>query len=237
MIKPARVPNILRIPQNSSFIAKFEQLEPDFEAQPPRAVSNQSTGFFLPPDRRNGCKRVGSEEFYRWKGGRMVSVSAIEAFHGANPRRYCCATMFTQKPYTDHLFVVNCNATEHDVCSWRGGWQALSFEHVPQPGSVNRTYSSVAYVGTESHLAAHGSASWMGQLLPRDYDYCRVETHNGTGAPIPPETESAGLTGNLALLLGLAAYSAPPNSLQAALTTSMGPNTWTRHGLLTGRKS
>lgn len=73
-------------------------------------------------------------------------------------------------------------------------------------------------------------------MLPREYDYCLVET-NGTGSPIPPETASAGLTGDLALLLGLAAYSAPPNFLQAALTTSMEPNVWIRHGFPNGRKS
>ena len=164
----------------------------------------------------------------------MVPVSENEAFRGGSSTIYRCATIFTQKPDTDHLYSVRCNATEHDVRNYEGGWRVLSFDHNPKPGTVNGTYSSVAYVGLERHLAAPAPAQWMGQLIPRDYEYAEVDDVDGT--LIPPNRVFAGLTGDLALLLGLAAFSAPPNSQRAVLTTSVLPGGWHPHNFPHGRR-
>ena len=74
----------------------------------------------------------------------------------------------------------------------------------------------------------------MGQLIPRDYEYYGGVDQNGI--PIPSSKVSAGLTGDLALLLGLAAFSAPPNSQRAALTNSVQPGVWRPHNFPSGRK-
>jgi len=72
----------------------------------------------------------------------------------------------------------------------------------------------------------------MDQLLPYEYNYQRTTTN---GQPIPATTTSAGLIGDLSILIGLAAFSAPENSLRAVVSSSILPGAWRRHNLPTGR--
>jgi len=145
---------------------------------------------------------------------------------------HSAATIFSQKGDTDHLLAVDFNATLTDVASYAPGWRVLSFDHIPKPNTT-ATYSSINTLGEERHLAARGSPAWMGQLMPHVYDYQRTALD---GLPVPSETTSAGLIGNLPILVGLAAFSAPKNSLIAVLSSSVIPRAWVRHTRPTGRK-
>ena len=144
--------------------------------------------------------------------------------------KYSEATVFTQKDDTDHLLGVDINALERDVASWDPGWRVLSFDHV---SISNGTYSSINLLGGQKQLAAKGSSTWMGQLLPVEYDYQRT---NSEGQPIPSNTTSAGLIGSLPILVALAAFSAPKINLDLVLTSSMAPMAWVPHNRTTGRK-
>lgn len=142
------------------------------------------------------------------------------------------ATIFSQKEATDHLLAVDFNALLKDVVSCDQGWRVISFDHVLQT-NTNATYSSINILGEEAHLAADGSPVWMGQLLPHVYNYQRTTPG---GRPIPSPTTSAGLIGSLPILVGLAAFSAPKDSLTAVLSSSVFPRAWRRHNQPTGRK-
>jgi len=144
---------------------------------------------------------------------------------------HSAATIFSQKDDTDHLLAVDFNALLRDVATYDPGWRVLSFDHMPKP-NTNATYSSINILGGQKHLAARGSPAWMGQLMPHEYDYQRTEN----GHPVPSTTTSAGLIGSLPMLVGLAAFSAPKDSLTAVLSSSIIPRTWRRHSLPTGRK-
>lgn len=147
--------------------------------------------------------------------------------------RYRAATAFSQRADTDHLLVVDFNALLADVASSPMGWRNLSFDHHHVPSSSS-TYAAVTNLGAHQHLAAHGPARWMPQLVPFDYDYQEL---GPDGHPAEPTTTSAGLIGNLPLLIALAAFSAPRNRLSAAMTTAMAPRSWRGHTNPTGRKS
>lgn len=163
----------------------------------------------------------------------MSAISANDSIRNAVLSEYCCATVFSQETSAPHLFVVNFNATERDVRSTQGDWRVLTFDHIPQPNSINRKYSAVSHLGREEHIAAYGSPHWIPQLLPDVYNYREFDDE---GNPIPPSTISAGLTGNLAVLLALAAFSAVPSSLDAALTGSVRPRAYVPHTMSTGRE-
>ena len=143
--------------------------------------------------------------------------------------QHSTVTVFTQRPDTDHLLAVNFDAETRNVCEEPGGWRVLTFDHYPN--GQNGTYSYVHLVGAEQHLAAPGSHDWMPQLMPAIYDY---QTVNVNGVPVTPRTQSAGLIGSLPLLLALAAFSAPPNSLAAAFSRVQ-PGMWLPHNLHPGR--
>ncbi len=143
--------------------------------------------------------------------------------------QYRAATVFTQKPDTDHLLAVDFDAETRDVAEEPRGWKVLTFDHVTSGG--NGTYSYVDVVGGEQHLAAHGPDTWLPQLMPEVYNFQAVNTD---GRPLRPATQSAGLIGSLPLLIALAAFSAPPDSLAAAMN-SVQPGMWQPHQLHSGR--
>ncbi len=216
-------------PATPSFLVKIEGLRPNYIVQPQRSTENKH-GFFLPPDRRTAFDKEDAV-YFRWHGGRMstmqngsINIASLKTAHSA-------VTIFSQRDDTDHLLAVDFNALFQDVISYDPGWRVLRFDHIPKP-HTSATYSAINLSGEEKHLAARGSPTWMGQLLPHEYNYQRT-TPNGQA--IPATTTSAGLIGDLAILIGLAAFSAPENSLRAVVSSSILPGAWIRHSLPTGR--
>ncbi|KAL8855678.1 MAG: hypothetical protein Q9178_007689 [Gyalolechia marmorata] len=153
----------------------------------------------------------------------MTDITAKDLDKKKNYLSYSIATIFTQYKDTNHLLAVTFDAEKRDVREEYGGWKVLSFDHivVPQDGTQRTYYSSVGVAGAERQLAAPGSPTWIGQLLPSIYDYDSGE----------PQRTSGGLIGNLPLLFALPAFSAQPDRLSHVLTSCMKPNKWQRHNL------
>jgi len=211
-------------PPSLSFIVKIQDIRPNYTVQPNRSTES-TDGFFLPPDRKEAFDK-GNATYFRWQHGRMSTFSDV-----SDLTPYSAATIFSQKDDTDRLLAVHFDALTRDVASYHSGWRDLSFDHLPKQ-DTSATYSFINLIGGEKRLAAGGSSAWIGQLLPSEYDYHRTTPD---GYLMHSLTASAGLIGSLPILIGLAAFSAPKESLTAVLTSSIKPKAWRRHNLPTGR--
>ena len=144
---------------------------------------------------------------------------------------YDAATVFSQARGTDNLLTVPFDARTRNVSECGHDWKCLGFEY--KPAQNGDTYASLAFIGEEEGLPANVPA-W-GKLIPQPYRYQKT---NDKGNPIPSETSCAGLIGKLPLLIALAAFSAQPDGLRNALTTSRSESgRWVPHNFTTGRQS
>ncbi|KAL8975990.1 MAG: hypothetical protein Q9205_007919, partial [Flavoplaca limonia] len=186
---------------------------PNYNKQPIRVGTHGGNTFWAPPNLKDAYIRDNaSAKLFRWKGGRMTTITAGDLNKCTT---YAVATIFTQWPDTDHLLAVTFDAEKKDVVEENGGWKVLSFDYVTRPGTQG-LYSSVSVAGGRQQLAAPGSPAWVPQLLPRIYNY--------DPKPNRPQPVSAGLIGDLALLFALPAFSAQPGSLSQVLMSCMQPN-------------
>lgn len=188
----------------------------------------------MPPTRRNAFIH-DPEIQYRWAGGRITQLSTDDPVRNFQWHKFDVATVFTQRPYTDHLLAVPADAEVTDVDRLAAPWMNLHFHHKPVQSNTRRTYSFLETVAPEQHIAAPGSPTWVGQLLPPVYDY--QYTLDKQERQILPSKEHAGLIGRLPLLLALAAFTAPPSYLNDALLGSVIPGGWRPFlGVPDGRK-
>lgn len=217
---------ICQIPSDLSFLVQYEPLAPKYVVE--ERLGAWPCLFWKPPSKSEALiSTVGS--VYRWEGGRMTRIPRNALTERTRLGQYSTATLFTERPDTDHLPAVNFNVQARSVAHGPEGWKVLSFDHIPS-GKYN-TYSSVNLTGAEPHLAAPGSRDWLPQLLPAIYDYQYCDMY---GQSVSSKTSSAGLIGSLPLLLAMAAFSAPPDSLAHALDCIQ-PGVWRPHGLPSGR--
>ena len=137
-----------------------------------------------------------------------------------------CATVFTQFPQTHHFLAVPFDAGSRNV-SDGDGWHELGFTHdtgLAPPGVV---YSYFEIHGDHYHLAAPGSAPWIGELFPEQY-HCE---------PQPRQTvSSTALTGELTLVLAVIAFSCREDQLDYVLRHCWRQGQWEPHGLPHGRE-
>ncbi|KAL8838946.1 MAG: hypothetical protein Q9176_004752 [Flavoplaca citrina] len=225
--KIAPAPVTPHIPWDLSCLVLYEPLKPNYGIQQIRVGTDGGNRFWAPPNRKNAyIREKASAQLFRWKGGRMTSITARDL--NKKDSTYAVATIFTQYPDTTHLLAVNFDAEKKDVAEENGGWKVLSFDYLTRPGTQG-VHSSVSVAGGNQQLAAPGSPAWVPQLLPTIYDY---KPRANLPRPV-----SAGLIGNLALLFALPAFSAQPSSLSHVLTNFIKPNKWHRHQLQDGRES
>ena len=195
------------IPTDISFLVSFESLKCNYGFQERR--SNNS--FWYPNDRQKSYITGPNSSLFLWKGGTMKLAGPKSA---DTTMEYSTASVFTQYPDTDHLLATDFDVRKRDV--YPSGWKTLSFEHEPAP--AGGTYSKVTIGGSEEFTAAEANYS---QILPRfywDHGFSKI-----------PYKKSAGLVGNLPLLLSLAAFTAPLEALSQVLTASLAPGKWIRH--------
>ena len=213
------------IPEHLSFIAKFDSLSPDFTVQMPRISKH---GWWLPPTIKNAY-HVGESHTFCWTGGIMTQMaddSPIGGIKLKNLEKYAAATIFTQRPDTTHLLMVEFDARETSIHSSGEGWEALSFNY----GRINNsayTYSALTTRGSYGQISAPGPMSQIPQLLPHLYDY--HPELDAKGRPIPSPRIHAGLVGHLSLLLALPVFSAPRTALTIVLRHCLMPGVWRAH--------
>lgn len=219
----------LHIPTDLSCLVLYEPLGPNYGNQPIRVGSDGGNKFWAPPNRKDAYIRdKAGARLFRWEGGRMRDITATDFGNQQGFSVYSVATIFTQYRDTNHLLAVTFDAERRDVAEEYGGWKVLSFDHERQQGTQRTYYSSVGVAGDQQQLAAPGSPAWMPQLLPAIYNY------DASQSPVQPI--SAGLIGNLAILLALPAFSAQPQLLSHILISYMLPNHWVHHGFAHGRE-
>jgi hypothetical protein len=178
--------------------------------------------YFEPPTTSNAFL-PGQPTQYQWRGGRVTRIHPARL----EPYLFGTATVFTQMPDTTHLLAVNLdagavNVSDHTI------WRNLSFNHISSRNGLGR-YSSIRVLGDQAQLAAPGARHWMTQLLPTIYNY--QQQVDLRGEVIPPPT-SAGLIGDLTLLVALAAFSGPQPQLDQILTHCLRPGRWEPHQLV-----
>lgn len=210
----------------------IEHVEPNHNIQGPQ---HDDLGHFRPPS-RGDAYRKGPLDLFRWQDGDMTKIATNGSGWRQDRGLYCVATLFSQQDRTDHLLAVDLDATSVDLLpSGNHRWSTLSFEHIPvQSPNARPTYSKITMQGPEGKMAAPGSAHIVNQILPKDYDYAKQI--NEQGREIEPTLRSAGLIGNLSVLIALAVFSAPKNQLRQILEEHVQMNQWVPHQYPTGRK-
>ncbi|KAL8793329.1 MAG: hypothetical protein Q9195_004106 [Heterodermia aff. obscurata] len=218
---PPRLPAL-----DPGFIAKVEEIGPNYDNQPPRS-QDDPRGFFSPPDQRNALITRSVSFFFRFRGGVLQEVPQNDAARQQG-EFYAAATVFSQARRTDHLLTVPFDARTGNVSETDYDWRCLSFRH--EPAQNGGTYAFLAFIGEEEGLPAVVPA-WE-KLIPQPYRYQKTYEN---GNPIPPGTTCAGLIGSLPLLLALAAFSARPDALIPALRESrLATGRWVPHNYTTG---
>ena len=209
-----------------NFIFRIDALFPT----DPSLGSQRPGDPWRPPDIWNQY-RCSPGNFYRWNNGVVTLVPPAQVawlnqgqqFH----TDYTCdylyrtATIFYQYD-AQRFLAVEFDAQRDNVRSHPPGWHPIGFHYDPQPLVQNSTYSHIHVVGDRPCLLAPGNPAWNHQLFPDTYHY---DVHHGPNPPL----NSAGVTGQLPLLLALAAFSCPQAYLHATLVNNLRRNTWRAH--------
>lgn len=180
-----------------TFIAKVELIELHQEHS-----SKQTGSVWWPPVIPTAFTR-GNPRLFKWNDGTM------HTFTGQCPeadQRYSAATIFSQGQ-SSALLSVMCDAGAQSVTgAW--GWRSLGFEAAPAVPTLSR----VGPTFKNETLRSPGGQPLVGQLLPSCY-HCP-----GSFTSRPPIT---GLTGDLPILIALAALSTSKAKMKDVLSESI----------------
>ena len=204
-------------PMNMSFLFSIQDIRPN-----PR---RQTRGEYL-PRRANAIQTVQNVQrpIYRWSRGTITPAVGwtyarltTAAYH---PYHFRTATVFTSQ---QRFLSVNFDARQEDVKdSDMGKWVPLDF-HYTRDHQSNRFYSFLDCPGEHTKMAASGTSHWIRQLFPQGYHRALP------AAPSATTIVNAGLTGQLPLILAVAAYSCPPQSVDFVLQHCIEPRRWKQH--------
>ena len=206
-----------------SFIFRIDSLLPI----DPSLGSQRPGDPWRPPDELHRY-RCTLGNWYRWKDGVVTLVPSTQVawLNQGTPlhtARTCTslhrtATIFYQHDAREFL-AVEFDAQQDNVRSNPPGWHRIGFAYDRDPRDPNRRYSYLHVAGDEPCLPAPGSSLAIQQLFPESYHY---DPHSGPNPPI----NSAGVIGQLPLLLALAAFSRTGPNLHSTLTNNLRKNTW-----------
>ncbi|CZR56496.1 uncharacterized protein PAC_06384 [Phialocephala subalpina] len=180
--------------------------EPSEGGEPPRVNEN---GRWYPPIRRNGFgPQIPGEQLYRWaEGGKISLADDCQLYEGMWWSRdsvplaeYRASTMFYCSDFTQFLVATGDASMRHmdEAEDPHNRWWPLTFRH---DGSL----SQVEEVGQEQNLA--GTGPWVNALGLRSYRNRRTSASSG------------GLAGNVAVIIGLIAFSCKSEDLRTVLLT------------------
>ena len=192
------------------------------EIRPTDAQNFDQSGHWLPPDRKSKqYKTSNARQLYRWDARNVQTV--IPVSFPPNPTIHRQITIYHSG---GRFWIVPYDATQWNVCevppdvnSWLPGWRALTFHH-----GLNGV-SSVGFEHDHTRLAVQSpNQTWRPELFPDGY------------WPNHENSQPGGLQGNLALILALAAFSAPRGQMMDAIAASFTLGNWRPHNRGHGRE-
>ncbi|OJD19210.1 hypothetical protein AJ78_00823 [Emergomyces pasteurianus Ep9510] len=204
------------------FYFNVEFVQPNYEAQHEIRDAQQH---WQPPTLPNAVSPVAKTGWCKWEAASITQAQAP----GRKNFQEC--SLFYDSERNFFLGVpFNCRKKSVELetrtnCA-RHGWRRLMFNHLESPANGNRI-SALVFDGAHNVLAAPGSQRWMPELIPQTYNYNLQEKVDG----------STSLVGNLALFIGLAAFSGPfpEKPLDVALVLNamraFSPPNWITHNL------
>jgi hypothetical protein len=223
------------LPAGTTFLFRTDDIEPNFQVQGPLI---SSTYCWTPPTHHNAYHSTNGP-IYRWRDGVITLATLANTPHLASLTSHetCLylfrsSTIFTQVPDTPRFLAVLFDARTHNLPVQGRSWQPVMFDHVPHPANPTFLYSDVGVTRPYTQLAAPAAtnSSWVQELFDPHYRWSEI--YHGSSEPQP---KSAGLIGNLSIILGLVAFSRPPGQLPAVLINNVRRGRWIPHHLDHGR--
>ena len=203
----------------------LQEIEPNYENHAPRNVG----GHWAPPIRRSGIKARGHPHRFRWRSGTPEALTAAQFTNLTQGRTpFDVATMFA----TNGKFrAVPFNASTTSVQSHNlGDYKEVEFQYVRLGPSAQplQLYSQVEFAGAHARLAASGQSHWIRDLFPEAYHW-RAQDASFANAT------NAGLIGRLSMILALAAFSCPVQSVGYVISNCLRHKEWRHHNSPHGR--
>lgn len=210
-----------------SFLFTINELpindEPSEGGEAPRINEH---GFWFPPIRSNGFAQQVPSRIYRYEDGRISSANDCQWFNsqwwsaaGDELTEYRASTIFWCNNFFQFMVATGDASARHmdESPDPQNRWWPLTFRH---EGSLSR----VEEIGQESRLA--GSGPWINSLGLSSY-------RNRKTCP------AGGLAGNLAIVIGLIAFSCESEDLHDVLLRDRAWRgaRWHGHNRGDGRKS
>jgi hypothetical protein len=209
-----------RVPENLGFLWSIDAVELIRDVKPRYkpvcdTKDNDACSYWFPPNKKRHFKKTKGC-LYQWKMGRSTQIQKDDSL--SKLKRYSVASVFFQERQ-DNFLVAAMDCTVDDVKKAELGWCQIRFYH--KPGDL----SEVGIAATYDGLAASAiGSSWMPQVLPEVYNRHMRDPK----LPKKP-VGTGGLCGNLSILFGMAAFSAPVEKAEEAITHSFSLGKWIRH--------
>ncbi|KAI9744379.1 MAG: hypothetical protein M1818_001908 [Claussenomyces sp. TS43310] len=211
-------------PDDFGFLWSINPVETAFPDAIPRyglakAAKNENAAYWFPPNRKGDLKFSGKETIYQW---RTRGKAEVFCGHRDTLEPYSVASVFIQA-LQDNFLAVEVDCVKHDVKKRDMGWSQIKFNHL----NGNRAgLSEVVFRGDRFTLAvpADGS-SWMPQVVPAVYNRAIKGPKRFNG----PLYSYHGLCGKLALIVSMAAFSAPEDSAEDVVARCFRDQHWLPH--------
>jgi hypothetical protein len=212
-----------QIPENLAFLWSVDAVEPSYGDSEPcirpasKKEDNHSCHYWFPPNKKKYFKKTKGG-LYRWKMGNSTKITNDIPLHKLE--RHSVVSVFFQERQ-DNFLVTEIDCTLEDVEGADVGWCQIRFHH--HEGGLSEAGAAASYDGLGA--PALGS-SWMPQVLPEVYNY-----HMKDPKIHKEPVRTGGLCGNLSILIGIAAFSAPVDKAEEAIMHSFKLGKWDRHNL------
>ncbi|WEW56056.1 hypothetical protein PRK78_001491 [Emydomyces testavorans] len=169
------------------FLFKIDFIQRNRDQQPEIRLPDSS---WIPPTIPQAVTTLGSTGWRRWTANGIQSVN-----NSSSEEIQVCSLFYNSE--CCHFLGVPFDCRKYSVKDSRKkdgiGWRKVMFRHTP----TNPPISVMGFISGENVLAGQSSPSWMPELIPVAYAYNKTEY-------CPYKT---GIAGDLALLLGFAAFS------------------------------
>lgn len=202
------------------FLFRIDSIAPDYDVQPEDRAGDLN---WRPPSIRQAIKTNNTTHWYRWTASGIFYIGPIA---GGIDHDVCSlfynseSSQFLGVPFDCRIASVEDNIKKKDGVGWRRlmfRHRTITFKNTCHPLSIVRLVD-------KSHvLASRTNPYWMPQLLPSSFK------NNDYGPLINGVELDTCLTGNLTLMIALAAFSAPEYYMIDAIRSCFKPPYWGLH--------